>query len=90
MVIPTWIFYSSLFASFSVGVGIGYKVQSPTISQDKTKCNKLASFPQSTWVRSLEIGRTYRNGKCVSVSCPYFTQERYSCDLDSTKCKLIS
>ena len=89
--IPIWFLITLLFTAFGTGAGIGYKISTPNISQDKSHCNTFASFPENTkWSRSLEIGRTYRNGKCVSVSCPVFTQESSECLFLKGKCKLIS
>ncbi len=88
--LPIWIFISSLIGAFGVGIGVGYKVQAPTISQDKTHCNTFAASDKTGWRGSMEMGRIYRNGKCVSVSCPFFTQKGCLCELVNSKCKLIS
>jgi len=87
--IPFYYLFGIILASFSVGVGVGYKVGNPTISQDQTRCNDLARHPDNMWKKDMLLGRTFRNGKCVNVSCPYYHASDKFCSLIKRKCSLI-
>ena len=88
---PVYYLLGIILTAFGVGVGVGYKVGNPTITQDTTHCHEIATNPKNDgWNKSLQIGRTYRNGKCVNVSCPYYHASDHYCSLIEKKCVLIS
>lgn len=87
--IETWHLAASVIASFGAGVGIGYKVQHPNITQDETFCDVLARS-NSDWNKSIKLGRTFKNRKCVSVSCPVHTESTHICSITNKKCVHIT
>ena len=88
--LPAYYLFGIVLTAFGAGVGLGYKVGNPTITQDTTQCEELATHPDNThWKKSLPIGRTYRNGRCVNVSCPYYEANEHYCSLIEERCVFI-
>ena len=82
---------ASLMSAFGLGLAFGYKL-TPVITQDKAMCNELATNPKNNgkWKKTLQIGRIFKNGKCVNVSCPYFNAQTLKCHLTDSKCLFIA
>jgi len=94
MEIPIYFFVMIIIAVFSLGYTIGHQIgvkSSPApdvITKSETMCSIFAEKTKK-WRADLKIERIFKNGECVSVSCPEFDQKTKLCNFTQEKCVFI-
>jgi len=86
MEIPIWVYVTSIIGSFSVGLGIGLKIATKTVTiDDKATCSVQNEHKH----KAVFIKKIYTNGQCSDISC-YYLGPKKICSLTQSKCKYLT
>jgi len=75
---------SAFTAGLAIGLTVGYKFSSKTVSTADIVCNT----PKNNRHGQIKATRIFANGKATDINC-YYLQEKGICQYTNKKCKYL-